>query len=186
MFGTTIKRSVATLGVVAGILVAAGPASAQVMPGMIGVKAPTKAGTQVGHEGSKATDPSGAGAGFTLDVAGSEVFELNTFGLTEHEGAAFRGEVTGLEPSALGTQVGSEGVKAPKPPASSEEPTESISFNYLNAAGTETGNPEREGSFHASGGFEPTHALNSEGIALHAVATAVVGGLVPGGAIVSA
>jgi hypothetical protein len=33
-----------------------------------------------------------------------------------------------------GTQVGSEGVKAPKPLASSDEPTESISFN-LRAAG---------------------------------------------------
>ena len=42
MFSTTIKRSAATLGVVAGILVAAGPASAQVMPGMIGVKAPSR------------------------------------------------------------------------------------------------------------------------------------------------
>ena len=70
----------------------------------------TQQGTQVGSEGvkapSKATDPSGAGASFTLDVASSEVFELNTFGLTEHEGAAFRGEVIGLEPNALGTQVG--------------------------------------------------------------------------------
>ena len=109
MFSTTIKRSVATFGVVAGLLVAAGPASAQVLPGMIGVKAP-----------SKATGPSGAGASFTLDVASSEVFELNTFGLTEHEGAAFRGELIGLEPSALGTQVGSEGVKdqAPGPKSS--------------------------------------------------------------------
>jgi hypothetical protein len=109
MFSTTIKRSVATLGVVAGLLVIAGPASAQVMPGMIGVKAP-----------SKATDPTGTGVSLTLDVAGSEVFELNRFGLTEHEGAAFRGELVGLEPSALGTQVGSEGVKdqAPGPESS--------------------------------------------------------------------
>jgi hypothetical protein len=44
------------------------------------------------------------------------VFELNTFGLTEHEGAAFRGEMTGLEPNALGTQIGSEGVKASTTP----------------------------------------------------------------------
>ncbi len=43
MFSNNLKRSVATLGVVAGLLVAAGPASAQVMPGMIGVKAPTSA-----------------------------------------------------------------------------------------------------------------------------------------------
>ena len=95
-------------------------------------------------------------------------------------------DVEAIDFNALGTQVGSEGVKAPKPPASSEKPTESISFNYLKAAGTETGNPERKGSFNASGGWDPTHALNSQGIALHAVATAVVGGVVPGGAIVSA
>jgi hypothetical protein len=42
------------------------------------------------------------------------------------------------------------------------------------------------GSFTASGGWDPTHALNSQGIALHAVATAIAGGVVPGGAIVSA
>jgi hypothetical protein len=169
MFSTTIKRSVATVGVVAGLLVAAGPASAQVMPGTIGVKAPTEVGTQVGHEGHNAV-----------------LIQKHDHQDALVKGAAFRGEVTGLEPSALGTQVGSEGVKAPKPPASSEEPTEPISFNYLKAAGTETGNPERKGSFHASGGYDLTHALNSEGIALHAVATAVVGGVVPGGAIVSA
>ncbi len=77
-------------------------------------------------------------------------------------------------------------MKAPKPPASSDEPTEPISFNYLKAAGTETGNPERKGSLTASGGWDPTHALNTQGIALHAAATAVVGGVLPGGAIVSA
>ena len=37
----SIKRSAATLGVVAGLLAAAAPASAQIMPGMVGVKAPT-------------------------------------------------------------------------------------------------------------------------------------------------
>jgi hypothetical protein len=42
------------------------------------------------------------------------------------------------------------------------------------------------GVINASGGWDPTDALNSQGVALHAVATAVVGGLVPGGAIVSA
>jgi hypothetical protein len=143
MLSITLKRSAATLGVVAGLLAGAGPASAQLndltqtpqAAGVGNVKAPSKAGTQVGHEGhnavliqkhdhqnalvtapSKATDPSGAGASFTLGVASSEVFELNTFGLTEHEGAAFRGEVTGLEPNALGTQIGSEGVKASTTP----------------------------------------------------------------------
>ena len=37
MFSITLKRSAATLGVVAGLLAAAAPASAQVMPGVIGV-----------------------------------------------------------------------------------------------------------------------------------------------------
>ena len=70
MFSTTIKRSVATLGVAAGLLAAAVPASAQIAPGSMGVKppsteqltnlqtqelkAPTNAGTQVGSEGVKA------------------------------------------------------------------------------------------------------------------------------------
>ena len=170
MFSNTLKRSAATLGVVAGLLAAAVPASAMVggdeadtvtgkaavltdydrnsfspqaptSDGLIAVtvdagsgndnvkgptkataggisgyemtkaiagKAPTNAGTQVGSE-ALALDDYGPHV-LTLDGASSEVFELNTFGLTEHEGAAFRGEVTGLEPNALGTQVGSEGV----------------------------------------------------------------------------
>ena len=45
MSRSTLKRSVAALGVVAGILAAAGPASAQVMPGMIGVTAPVQDGS---------------------------------------------------------------------------------------------------------------------------------------------
>jgi hypothetical protein len=36
----SIKRSAATLGVVAGLLAAAGPASAQVLPGTIGLTTP--------------------------------------------------------------------------------------------------------------------------------------------------
>ena len=135
MFSTNLKRSVATLGVVAGLLAAAGPASAQVMPGTMGVKAPTK-----------------VNAPFTLDVATSEVFELNTFGgddtlkveteVTDyladagtgddklligkdsthfHDGSsntvmfAETGRSDAKTPSliAKGTQVGSEGVKAP-------------------------------------------------------------------------
>ena len=53
MFSTTIKRSVATLGVVAGLLAAAVPASAAgpagVMPdtGQDALKAPTRADDQV-------------------------------------------------------------------------------------------------------------------------------------------
>ena len=40
MLSTKFKRSVATLGVVAGVLAAAGPASAQIGPGTMGVIAP--------------------------------------------------------------------------------------------------------------------------------------------------
>ena len=61
MFSITLKRSAATLGVVAGLLVAAALASATpvgVQPGQendaLTVKAPTNAGTQVGSEGVKA------------------------------------------------------------------------------------------------------------------------------------
>jgi hypothetical protein len=108
----TLKRSAAALGVVAGLLAAAGPASAQLPSTTNGVTASPTAEAEM----------------------------------------LFKGEMVGLEP----------------------------------AAGTETGNPERRGSLNASGGWDPTLGLNSQGIALHAVATAVVGGLVPGGAIVSA
>ena len=161
MFSITLKRSAATLGVVAGLLAAAAPASAQILDGPVMWDTP-RANNTWGPIVYVGTD----GGGLTL------ARNLN--------------DVEAIDLNAFGTQVGSEGVKAPKPPASSEEPTESISFNYLKAAGTETGNPERKASFTASGGWDPTHALDSQGIALHAVATAVVGGLVPGGAIVSA
>jgi hypothetical protein len=100
----TLKRSAATLGVVAGLLVAAAPASAQILDGPLMWETPRTN---------------------SLDIKAVVVLiGANDYGFA-------------------GTQVGSEGVKAPKPPASSEEPTESISFNYLKAAGTETGNPER-------------------------------------------
>ena len=54
MFSTTIKQSVATLGVVAGLLAAAGPASAQILDGPI----LAKAGPQPEAGGYLATDPS--------------------------------------------------------------------------------------------------------------------------------
>ena len=73
MFSSTVKRSVAIVGVVAGLLAAAVPASATVtcldqdlvtvkdafMHGdfsSVVVKAPTNAGTQVGSEGVKANN----------------------------------------------------------------------------------------------------------------------------------
>ena len=103
----TLKRTAATLGVVAGLLAAAGPASAQILDGPLMAKGynfkgeviglePYALGTQVGSEGrantffgglGNDTLETGASASLTLDVAGSEVFELNTFGLAEHEGA---------------------------------------------------------------------------------------------------
>ena len=79
MFSTTIKRSVATLGVVAGILAAAGPASAagggdDRPTEQVSVKA-VAAGTQVGSEGLALDDygphlPS-VGAGKDRGWAGS-------------------------------------------------------------------------------------------------------------------
>jgi hypothetical protein len=65
MNSNTLKRTAATLGVVAGLLAAAGPANAQILDGPLMPKA---------------------------------------------SGYNFKGEVIGLEPTALGTQVGSEGV----------------------------------------------------------------------------
>ena len=161
MFSITLKRLAATLGVVAGLLAAAAPASAQILDGPILWDTPRASNTwgPIVYVGT-------GGGGLTL------ARNLN--------------DVEAIDLNALGTQVGSEGVKAPKPPASSEERTESISSDDLKAAGTETGNPERKRSINASGGWDPTHALNSPGTALHAVATAIAGGLVPGGAIVSA
>lgn len=75
---STLTRSAATLGVVAGLLAGAGPASARL--------------------DDLAQTPQAAGVGNV--EAPSKA--------TEHEGAAFRGEVTGLEPHALGTQIGIE------------------------------------------------------------------------------
>ena len=71
MFSTTLKRSVATLGVVTGLLAAAGTASAQ-----------------------------GGGADFTRGPQ-DPAFRFEMAGLpvkAPTKGAAFRGEVTGLEP----------------------------------------------------------------------------------------
>ena len=118
MFSIALKRSAATLGVVAALLAAAAPASAQILDGPILRNAPRANNTwgPIVYVGT-----SGGGLTLARNLNDIEAIDLN----------------------ALGTQVGSEGVKAPKPPASSERPTESISFNHLKAAGTETGNPER-------------------------------------------
>jgi hypothetical protein len=55
MFSITLKRSAATLGVVAGLLAAAGPASAQIGASTDGLTTPrTGPGPQVAHAGLKA------------------------------------------------------------------------------------------------------------------------------------
>jgi hypothetical protein len=145
MFSITLKRSIATLGVVAGLLAAAVPASAApteelfgnynfaaeaegTQVGGEGVKAPTKAGPQPEVNGYLATDPSSEVDnqvmiidGNNLDrvfqirgdaqdtqtsrasslkdtlVSGYNVNPLETVSFAI-KGAAFRGEVTGLEP----------------------------------------------------------------------------------------
>lgn len=103
MFSITLKRSAATLGVVAGLLAAAAPASAGTM------------GVNTGHEGTSAR---------FLKAPASPTSEGQLL---------FKGEVVGLEPfkdrytipagfvngcapgSAPLRQVGGEGVKAPVP-----------------------------------------------------------------------
>ncbi len=206
MFSTTIKRSVATLGVVAGLLAAAVPASAIEIGTTetldMNVKAPAKAGpasTQLGA----ADDVS------QLSIATAEVFELNTFGLTEHEGAADRGEVTGLEPNALGTQVGSEGVKAP----TNAEGYIVMDWDYGGAATAVAAVGVRENGSQGAKApstsgrpqgviwdlLEQANAgtqVGSEGVKAPASPTsevftsvsnvALLGGIVPGGAIISA
>jgi hypothetical protein len=51
MFSITLKRSAATLGVLAGLLAAAAPASAQILDGPVLAKGPTK-----GISGKEMTD----------------------------------------------------------------------------------------------------------------------------------
>ena len=103
---TNLKRSAAALGVVAGLLAAAVPASAQLPATTVGVTAPPpslKAPAAVASawhqsvlEGQLVKAPAN-----TTSVVFTSVSNV------------FKGEVIGLEPNALGTQVGSEGVKAP-------------------------------------------------------------------------
>ena len=86
MFSITIKRSVATLGVVAGLLAAAGPASAHILDGPV----LAKAGPQPEPGGYLATDPNSEGV--------KDDVPLETVSFTI-KGAVFRGEVIGLEPT---------------------------------------------------------------------------------------
>ena len=161
MYSTTLKRSAATLGVLAGLLdELKAPANA--------VTASISAQSGLERIAAPAWDGSNKQSAYFL--------ELSFDAKSAKEGLYFK-----APGPTDATQVGSEGVNAP----SATDPSSEVD-NAIILAGTETGNPERKGSFHASGGWDPTHALNSQDIALHGVATAVVGGLVPGGAIVSA
>ena len=86
MFRTTITRSVATLGVVAGLLAAAVPASAQIGPAGMGVKAPANALPAGSISGTEMTEAMlsvkapGTSEISALRIGTAEVFELNTFG----------------------------------------------------------------------------------------------------------
>ena len=71
MFSITLKRSIATLGVVAGLLAAAVPASAAPTEELFG------------------------NYNFAAEAEGTQVGSAVSFAI---KGAAFRGEVTGLEP----------------------------------------------------------------------------------------
>ena len=146
MFSTTIKRSAATLGVVAGLLAAAGPASAQILDGPV----LAKAGPQPETGGYLATDPSrevdnqhrlsigGAEAtGFVkapanaTSVTNEAVDLMNNWvkapaktwtdgnNQPSHGGGNRQG-------ATLGTQVGSEGVK-------DDVPLETVSFTIKGA-----------------------------------------------------
>ncbi len=87
MFSTTIKRSVATLGVVAGLLAAAGPASADTLNG------------------------SGGGDRAFLDIGTTEtLIAITADAGSGNDNVWNNGDGTD---AAKGTQVGSEGVKAP-------------------------------------------------------------------------
>ena len=135
MFSTTIKQSVATLGVVAGLLAGAGPASAQILDGPI----LAKAGPQPEAGGYLATDPSSeVDNQIRLSIDGGT--QVGSEGVRDDaplETGSFRGEVIGLEPTvnapagptsevftsvsnaaAAGTQVGSEGVSDRRKPQS--------------------------------------------------------------------
>ena len=87
MLSMTLKRSAATLGVAAGLLAAAGPASAQFLPTGTGVKAPANA-----KPGS---------------ISGQEM----TDAILSVKAPRNLNDVEAIDFNALGTQVGSEGVK---------------------------------------------------------------------------
>jgi hypothetical protein len=126
MFSTTLKQSVATLGVVAGLLAAAGPASAQILDGPV----LAKAGPQPEAGGHLATDPSSeVDNQIRLSIGGAEAAgfvkapaKTWTDGNNQpRDGGSYRLGAT------LGTQVGSEGAKT-------DVPLETVSVTITGAA----------------------------------------------------
>ena len=132
MFSITFKRSAATLGVVAGLLAAAAPASAQILDGPLmwdapntGPKAPASAmwawheaartglaaagPTEIYDHGITQADDRPTESVSFLKAAGTETGnpELKIGGA---EAAGF------VKAPTAGTQIGSEGVKAPTTP----------------------------------------------------------------------
>ena len=110
MFSTP-KRAAATLGVVTGLLAAAGPASAQILDGPVLAKAGPQPSVVI-----DLNDPFfRLASNDTLSARGTQV---GSEGVTDNGvrletvSFTFKDEVIGLEPNTLGTQVGSEGVKA--------------------------------------------------------------------------
>ena len=108
MFSTTIKRSVATLGVVlAGLLAAAGPASAQIGPATIGVKAP-RADDRPMEQVSFIRDADNGQAGFCgVDVSADHIEGYVVTNNNDPDAMAI----------ARGTQIGSEGVNSATKPS---------------------------------------------------------------------
>jgi hypothetical protein len=108
---STFQRAAATLGVVTGLLAAAGPASAQILDGPVLAKAGPQPSVVI-----DLNDPF-----FRLasnDTVYARGTQVGSEGVTDNGvpletvSFTFKGEVIGLEPNTLGTQVGSEGVKA--------------------------------------------------------------------------
>ncbi len=155
MLSTTIKRSVATVGVVAGLLAAAVPASAVTLNGSGGGDSSTLDNAEL-LDAVKGPKPSDADR--TLITNGSaddnmyhlpdvndEVLAVKAPASAQGgpQDPAFRFEMAGLPvkaPTNAGTQVGSEGVK-------DDVPLETVSFTFKgeviglepNALGTQVG-----------------------------------------------
>jgi hypothetical protein len=149
---STLKRTAATIGLLASVLAAAAPASAQLPPSSSGV-------TAFGGRPDAPLQDSAFCVGDGVAAKCTNWGAIYDHGITQ---ATQTGSEHGLIAYNGHAGLGGNGL-AFTPPIGSNK-----------------------GSFTASGGWFPTRALNSQGIVQDAVATTVVGGVVPGGAIVSA